>query len=158
MGYIEKNLMSGEQIVYEARQHWIIYLKPFLLLLIAIGLFVIPTKDMALLMQVCMSVVLLVVAAIWAVNIYGGRKYILTNRRLILKRGILRRESTDLVLRRCEGVSISQTILGRMLNYGDVNVSTGEVANKFVQIENPVLFSSQINQQISQNLQVREEK
>lgn len=158
MGYIEKNLMSGEQIVYEARQHWIIYLKPFLLLLIAIGLFVIPTKDMALLMQVCMSVVLLVVAAIWAVNIYGGRKYILTNRRLILKRGILRRESTDLVLRRCEGVSISQTIMGRMLNYGDVNVSTGEVANKFVQIENPVLFSSQINQQISQNLQVREEK
>lgn len=158
MGYIEKNLMSGEQIVYEARQHWIIYLKPFLLLLIAIGLFVIPTKDMALLMQVCMSVVLLVVAAIWAVNIYGGRKYILTNRRLILKRGILRRESTDLVLRRCEGVSISQTILGRMLNYGDVNVSTGEVANKFVQIENPVQFSSQINQQISQNLQVREEK
>lgn len=158
MGYIEKNLMSGEQIVYEARQHWIIYLKPFLLLLIAIGLFVIPTKDMALLMQVCMSVVLLVVAAIWAVNIYGGRKYILTNRRLILKRGILRRESTDLVLRRCEGVSISQTILGRMLNYGDVNVSTGEVANTFLQIENPVLFSSQINQQISQNLQVREEK
>jgi len=158
MGYIEKNLMNGEQIVYEARQHWIIYLKPFLLLLIAIGLFVIPTKDMALLMQVCMSVVLLVVAAIWAVNIYGGRKYILTNRRLILKRGILRRESTDLVLRRCEGVSISQTILGRMLNYGDVNVSTGEVANKFVQIENPVQFSAQINQQISQNLQVREEK
>ena len=158
MGYIEKNLMNGEQIVYEARQHWIIYLKPFLLLLIAIGLFVIPTKDMALLMQVCMSVVLLVVAAIWAVNIYGGRKYILTNRRLILKRGILRRESTDLVLRRCEGVSISQTILGRMLNYGDVNVSTGEVANKFVQIENPVQFSSQINQQISQSLQVREEK
>ena len=158
MGYIEKNLMNGEQIVYEARQHWIIYLKPFLLLLIAIGLFVIPTKDMALLMQVCMSVVLLVVAAIWAVNIYGGRKYILTNRRLILKRGILRRESTDLVLRRCEGVSISQTILGRMLNYGDVNVSTGEVANKFVQIENPVQFSSQINQQISQNLQMREEK
>ena len=158
MGYIEKNLMNGEQIVYEARQHWIIYLKPFLLLLIAIGLFVIPTKDMALLMQVCMSVVLLVVAAIWAVNIYGGRKYILTNRRLILKRGILRRESTDLVLRRCEGVSISQTILGRMLNYGDVNVSTGEVANKFVQIEIPVQFSSQINQLISQNLQVREEK
>ena len=158
MGYIEKNLMNGEQIVYEARQHWIIYLKPFLLLLIAIGLFVIPTKDMALLMQVCMSVVLLVVAAIWAVNIYGGRKYILTNRRLILKRGILRRESTDLVLRRCEGVSISQTILGRMLNYGDVNVSTGEVANKFVQIANTVHFSAQINQQISQNLQVREEK
>ena len=113
MGYIEKNLMDGEQIVYEARQHWMIYWKPFLLLLIGIGLFAIPTSDMALVMQICMSLVLLVVAGIWAVNIYGGRKYILTNRRLILKRGLVRRESTDLVLRRCEGVSISQTILGR---------------------------------------------
>ena len=149
MGYIEKNLMDGEQIVYEARQHWMIYWKPFLLLLIGIDLFAIPTSDMALIMQICMSLVLLVVAGIWAVNIYGGRKYILTNRRLILKRGLVRRESTDLVLRRCEGVSIAQSIMGRMLGYGTVTVSTGEVANQFQLIEHPVEFATHINQQIA---------
>ena len=149
MGYIEKNLMDGEQIVYEARQHWMIYWKPFLLLLIGIGLFAIPTSDMALIMQICMSLVLLVVAGIWAVNIYGGRKYILTNRRLILKRGLVRRESTDLVLRRCEGVSIAQSIMGRLLGYGTVSVSTGEVANEFRLIEHPVEFATNINQQIA---------
>ena len=149
MGYIEKNLMDGEQIVYEARQHWMIYWKPFLLLLIGIGLFAIPTSDMALIMQICMSLVLLVVAGIWAVNIYGGRKYILTNRRLILKRGLVRRESTDLVLRRCEGVSIAQSIMGRLLGYGTVSVSTGEVANEFRLIEHPVEFATHINQQIA---------
>lgn len=149
MGYIEKNLMDGEQIVYEARQHWMIYWKPFLLLLIGIGLFAIPTRDMALIMQICMSLVLLVVAGIWAVNIYGGRKYILTNRRLILKRGLVRRESTDLVLRRCEGVSIAQSIMGRLLGYGTVSVSTGEVANEFRLIEHPVEFATHINQQIA---------
>ena len=149
MGYIEKNLMDGEQIVYEARQHWMIYWKPFLLLLIGIGLFAIPTSDMALVMQICMSLVLLVVAGIWAVNIYGGRKYILTNRRLILKRGLVRRESTDLVLRRCEGVSIAQSIMGRLLGYGTVTVSTGEVANQFQLIEHPVEFATHINQQIA---------
>ena len=149
MGYIEKNLMDGEQIVYEARQHWMIYWKPFLLLLIGIGLFAIPTSDMALIMQICMSLVLLVVAGIWAVNIYGGRKYILTNRRLILKRGLVRRESTDLVLRRCEGVSIAQSIMGRLLGYGTVSVSTGEVANEFRLIEHHVEFATHINQQIA---------
>ena len=149
MGYIEKNLMDGEQIVYEARQHWMIYWKPFLLLLIGIGLFAIPTSDMALIMQICMSLVLLVVAGIWAVNIYGGRKYILTNRRLILKRGLVRHESTDLVLRRCEGVSIAQSIMGRLLGYGTVTVSTGEVANQFQLIEHPVEFATHINQQIA---------
>ena len=151
MSYIEKNLMENEQIVYEARQHWVIYCKPALLVLIAIGLFVIPTKDMALVMQVAMSLVLLAVAGIWALNIYGGRKYVLTNRRLILKRGIVRRKSTDLILRRCEGVSISQSIVGRMLNYGLVEVSTGEVVNSFRYIEEPVRFSTLINQQIAQN-------
>ena len=148
MSYIEKNLMEGEQIIYEARQHWMIYWKPFVLLLIAIGLFAIPTSDVTLIMQICMSVLLLVVAGIWALNLYGGRKYILTNRRLILKRGLVRRESTDLVLRRCEGVSISQSIIGRMLSYGTVTVSTGEVANEFQLIEHPVTFATQINQQI----------
>ncbi|MCR5130465.1 MAG: PH domain-containing protein [Prevotella sp.] len=152
MGYIEKNLMEGEQKIHEARQHWIIYWKPFLLLLIAIGLFAIPTKDMALLMQICMSLVLIFVASIWAINIYGGRKYVLTNRRIILKRGILRRQSTDLVLRRCEGVSISQSVFGRIFGYGDVDVSTGEVTNHFQHIENPVRFSTLINQQIAQNV------
>ncbi|MBR6455989.1 MAG: PH domain-containing protein [Prevotella sp.] len=151
MGYIEKNLMEGEQIVYEARQHWIIYWKPFLLLLVAIGLFAIPSQYMELTIQMIASATLLVVAAIWAVNIYGGRKYILTTSRLILKRGIIRRESTDLILRRCEGVSIRQSITGRIFRYGTVSVSTGEVVNEFRLIEDPVRFSTQINQQISRN-------
>lgn len=151
MGYIEKNLMEGEQIVYEARQHWIIYWKPFLLLLVAIALFAIPSQYMELTIQMVASATLLVVAAIWAVNIYGGRKYILTTSRLILKRGIIRRESTDLILRRCEGVSIRQSITGRIFRYGTVSVSTGEVVNEFRLIEDPVRFSTQINQQISRN-------
>ncbi|MBR1468637.1 MAG: PH domain-containing protein [Prevotella sp.] len=151
MSYIEKNLMEGEQVVYEARQHWIIYWKPFLLMLLGIALFAIPTQDVELIVQVIAAAVLFVIAAIWAVNIYGGRKYILTTSRLILKRGIVRRESTDLILRRCEGVSIRQSMMGRILSYGTVEVTTGEVVNSFQMIEDPVRFSTQINQQISRN-------
>ena len=151
MSYIEKNLMEGETIVHEARQHWIIYWKPFLLMLLGIALFAIPTKDVELLIQVIAAAVLFVIAAIWAVNIYGGRKYILTTSRLILKRGIVRRESTDLILRRCEGVSIRQSVMGRILGYGTVAVTTGEVVNSFLRIEDPIRFSMEINQQIARN-------
>ena len=138
-------------MVYEARQHWIIYWKPFLLMLLGIALFAIPTQDVELIVQVIAAAVLFVIAAIWAVNIYGGRKYILTTSRLILKRGIVRRESTDLILRRCEGVSIRQSMMGRIMSYGTVEVTTGEVVNSFQMIEDPVRFSTQINQQISRN-------
>lgn len=150
MGYIEKNLMDGEHIVYEARQHWVIYWLPALLVVIAIVQFVVPTGGTGLLLQCCFALLLTLVAVVWAVNIYGGRKYILTNMRLILKRGIVKRNSLDLILRRCEGVSISQSIMGRLLDYGTVIVSTGEVTNSFSHIENPVKFSSMINQQIAE--------
>ncbi len=150
MGYIEKNLMDGEHIVYEARQHWVIYWLPALLVVIAIVQFVVPTGGTGLLLQCCFALLLILAAVVWAVNIYGGRKYILTNMRLILKRGIVRRNSLDLILRRCEGVSISQSIMGRILDYGTVIVSTGEVTNSFSHIENPVKFSSMINQQIAE--------
>lgn len=147
MSYIEKNLMEGEQIVYEARQHWIIYWLPALLVVLGIAQFAIPVEIVT---QLCLALVLALVAGAWALNIYGGRKYILTTKRLILKRGIVRRDSLDLILRRCEGVSIQQSIMGRILDYGTVVVSTGEVTNSFERIQNPVKFSSQINQMIAQ--------
>ena len=150
MSYIEKNLMDGEVIIYEARQHWIIYWLPALLVIVAIVQFVIPTESDGLLLQCCFAVLLLLVAFIWAVNIHGGRKYLLTNKRLILKRGIVKRNTLDLILRRCEGVSVNQSIMGRILDYGTVIVSTGEVTNSFSHIENPVKFSSMINQQIAE--------
>ncbi len=150
MGYIEKNLMDGEHIVYEARQHWVIYWLPALLVVIAIVQFVVPTGGTGLLLQCCFALLLILAAVVWAVNIYGGRKDILTNMRVIFKRGIVRRNSLDLILRRCEGVSISQSIMGRILDYGTVIVSTGEVTNSFSHIENPVKFSSMINQQIAE--------
>lgn len=151
MSYIEKNLMEGEQVIYESRQHWIIYWKPFLLMLLGIALFAIPTQDVELMVQIIAAVVIFIVAGIWALNIYGGRKYILTTNRLILKRGIIRRESTDLILRRCEGVSIRQSMMGRILSYGTVEVTTGEVVNSFQLIEDPVRFSTHINQQVANN-------
>ena len=77
MSYIEKNLMDGEQIVYEARQHWIIYWMPALLLVVAIAQFAIPFD---LLAQAIIALVLAIIAGIWALNIYGGRKYILTTK------------------------------------------------------------------------------
>jgi len=39
--------------------------------------------------------------------------------------------------------------MGRLLGYGTVTVSTGEVANEFRLIEHPVEFATNINQQIA---------
>ncbi|MBO4826078.1 MAG: PH domain-containing protein [Prevotella sp.] len=149
MGYIEQNLMEGEQIIMRAQLHYIVYWKPAVLILLALILFVFQISPEVYSYQGILAAILLVIAFISILVIHGNRKYILTNRRLIEKVGIVRRESREILLRKCEGVQLSQSIMGRLLNYGTVVVSTtGEAENDYKYIQAPVRFQTLINQQI----------
>ena len=35
MGYIDENLMNGEQVVHRSKLHWIVFLMPIALIIIA---------------------------------------------------------------------------------------------------------------------------
>ncbi|MBR6963666.1 MAG: PH domain-containing protein [Prevotella sp.] len=149
MGYIEQNLMEGEQIITRAQLHYIVYWKPALMILAALLLFVFQISPEVYTYQGYLAAILLVIAFISILVIHGNRKYILTNRRLIEKVGIIRRESREILLRKCEGVQLSQSIMGRIFDYGTVVVSTtGEAENEYRYIQSPVRFQTLINQQI----------
>ena len=145
MGYIQKNLMKDERVVYEARQHSIVYLGPFFVAMLAIGVAFIPIEPLAIL---CLCLLIFAIAFAWAMSIYGGRQYVVTTHRLIFKRGIINRNSYELLLRKCEGIQVDQSILGRLLNYGTVNVTTGEATNSYKYISHPLTFSTKIHEQI----------
>ena len=137
--------MSGERVVYSAKQHSIIYTGPIFLVLAAIGVIFIPMDPLAI---ICVCALLLIIAGCWAFSIYGGRQYVVTNRRLIFKRGIINRNSFELLLHKCEGVQVDQSIFGRLLDYGTVNVTTGEATNRYKYISHPMKFSTMIHEQI----------
>lgn len=140
--------MAGEQVIYEAELHPMVYRMPILLTLIGIGQFVIPTDGTQFFLQIVFCIILLFTALVMAIKAHGGKRFVLTNKRLIAKRGIINRESFELMLRKCEGVQLQQSLLGRMLNYGTVFVTTGEATTYFPYIEDPITFSTQINQRI----------
>ena len=146
MGYIQKNLMEGEKVVHEAKQHGIIYTGPIILALASFCAFFIPTEAW---INACICGIVLLAALWWAFSIYGGRQYVVTTNRLIFKRGIINRNSHELLLKKCEGVQVDQSILGRMLDYGTVNVTTGEVSNSYNYISHPLKFTTKIHEQIS---------
>ena len=54
----------------------------------------------------------------------------------------------ELMLHKCEGVQIRQSMLGRIFNYGTVYVTTGEETNSFEYIQDPIVFSTKIHQMI----------
>ncbi len=146
MGYIQKNLMQGEKVVYEAKFHGIVYAWPCIIAFLALGFFFITSWSFLLRLILVLAVWLAIF--LWCVSINGGKQYVLTSRRLIFKRGIVKRTSFELLLRKCEGIRIEQSIMGRMLGYGSVLVTTGEATNRYDYIKHPLEFSTAINQQI----------
>ena len=71
----------------------------------------------------------------------------LTNHRLILKRGFIRRKTEEISFNRVEEVNLSQSILQRILGSGDIKVTgtgAGEIALK--NIDDPLDVQKKINE------------
>ena len=148
MSISKSNMMEGEVVICEAKFHYIMFLLPMALALIAIVFPFIPIGEDTLNTRLIFSGILIVLAALWYLVINNGKKFVLTNKRIILKTGIIMRNSKELMLRKCESINVRQSITGRILNYGDVIVSTGEDKDVFKYVRNPMWFSTRINEQI----------
>ncbi len=148
MSLSKNNMMEGENVICEAKFHYMIYWLPILLTLLAVELPFIPTGEGTLKYRLIFSGIFLVLALLWYIVINNGKKFVLTNKRIILKTGIIMRNSKELMLRKCESINVKQSILGRIFNYGDVIVSTGEEKDVFQYIWSPMAFSTKINEQI----------
>lgn len=136
--------MQGETVVYEAKLHGIVYLPPILVAAITIVLCAaVPSDATAML-----AFIVIAVCAMWCTSIYGGRQFVLTTKRVIVKEGIIKREVSELMLRKCEGIKVEQSIMGRILGYGTLLVTTGEATNYYKKIKDPITFSTRINEQI----------
>ena len=144
MGYIDKHLMTGEKVVYKAHLHGIIYLLPILAFIPFVVLSIAVPSPITLIVLFAA----LIFCIFWSISIYGGKQFVLTTRRVIIKEGIVQRKVNELMLRKCEGIQVEQSIMGRIFDYGTLLVSTGEQMNRYKMIKDPVTFSTRINEQI----------
>ena len=153
MGYIENNLMPGEEIVYRAKLHWVIFLAPFVLVILGIVMSILgvvkPTdanESLYVGLFIIFAAVLFSVRAFiyWKTSEFG-----LTNKRVLIKIGWIRRHSLELLLQKIEGIGVDQSFLGRMLNFGTIIITgTGGTKEPFKSIENPLEFRKQVQGRI----------
>lgn len=146
----KNNMMEGEVVIREAQFHWIMFWLPVLLAILAVVFPFVPIGEGTLKIRLLFTGILLVLAFLWYIVINNGKKFILTNKRIILKTGIVQRNSKELMLRKCESINVRQSIMGRILGYGDVIVLAGEEKDVFKYIKSPMEFSTRINEQIDQ--------
>jgi hypothetical protein len=141
MGYVENNLLPNEQVTYRARLHWIIYGLPIAILGIAI--LVVALGGGAIAGGVIAVVGLLFLLPPWIRS--TSSDFAITNKRVLIKVGLIRRHSLELLLQKVEGIGVDQGILGRILGYGTITVSgVGGTKEAFRMISNPLEFRRQV--------------
>ena len=126
-------LMPGENLVLKERQHWVVMVKPLLLpialVLLAVAADFLPNlstdyKTIGTLALVGLLGLCLVV--VWVR--WNSRSFTITDRRVILDTGIVSRLSKVIALDRVQDITTNQSLLGRMLGYGRIEIDSAGAA------------------------------
>ena len=137
--YADRLLADGESVVYRTRQHWLATLidarYPWLIFLASIALLVLSSNVGDNAARTVIGYVVLagiIVSLLWLAKIYWNwysEDYIVTNRRVLKVDGIINKRSADSSLEKINDAVLEQNLLGRLLNYGDLDILTAaEVA------------------------------
>jgi uncharacterized membrane protein YdbT with pleckstrin-like domain len=153
--------MPNERILYRTQLHWVVYLRALaeiamgiVFMFLALG----TSSPRGVLQGVgglfCLTGGFVVFTGILdLVRIFiviRTTEFALTTKRVMGKRGFIRRHSLELLLSQVESISVDQPITGRLLNYGTVTViGTGGTRERFPLIVNPLEFRRRVQQQLA---------
>lgn len=138
--YVDSNLGKDEHVLYRAKVSWVSQIKPIILGLIWVA--VAASLDLT-----GFGVAGLVVAIMIAVLNVLTTELALTNKKVIAKFGFITRQTVELNLDKVESLSVNQSILGRMLNFGSIVVrGAGATGVPIPNIAQPLEFRKQVNE------------
>ena len=133
MGYAEKNLAPGETILFRAHYHWLVYRTALALLLLALlsgaaALLSRARPDSPVTKTAAIVAAALLLAAVGAFVARWLRtwadEFVVTDHRVIRRVGLVSRETQQAPLDRIQDITVEQSWLGRLLDYGDVILET----------------------------------
>ncbi|MGA2262142.1 MAG: PH domain-containing protein [Acidobacteriota bacterium] len=154
MGYVDKHLLEGEKVVYRARLHRIIFLPPLALAVLGLVVAVLvniylENREAAGIVGAAFLIVAILVAFPRYIR-YATSEFAVTNKRVIVKVGLIYRDTLELVLAKVETIGVDQTVLGRILNYGTITVTgTGGTKKPFKDIARPIEFRERVQSQLA---------
>lgn len=146
---IEEQLQPGEDIIYRAlptRLPLVPWVVGLALALAAAGAAWSMWDSPPLAIAAGCVALLFLGVALAKLVVLRSHDYVLTNRRVILEEGIFSRRSMDASLGKINNVEHRQTLWGRLLGYGDVEIDTASETGttRFAGISRPLDFKREI--------------
>jgi uncharacterized membrane protein YdbT with pleckstrin-like domain len=150
--YIDDILQPGEKVLYSTNAHWVFF-GPALLLWVLAAVFMalsgmVPAGSPLIVACWALAAIVALFALYRTVTAWFHRwttETDVTNLRVVHKTGFISRKTFEMSLDKVESVDVNQSILGRILNYGNVTVrGVGEGAETIKNIASPLEFRSHI--------------
>ena len=155
MGYVEDLLGTNERIVVRTRQHWMVLASSFFASLITAAAIVILSFLATLfaapvlgpLPLLFLLLLLFPLASFLRIFLeWWNEEYLVTNRRVIQAEGVINKHVIDSSLEKVNDVVLNQSFLGRLLDYGDIEILTASEigVNQLHKIASPVQFKTKM--------------
>ena len=156
-GYIDRNLVPGEKVLYRTHLHWMLVFgrtAGYWLLTAAVGALVswqrFPLKSSWPRWVVVGFYCVAALSTMRSYFHYMASEFGLTDQRVLLKVGLMRSHTLEIFLGKIESIAVDQTLTGRLLGYGSVIISgTGGMQERFDDIHRPRAFQRKVEAQIS---------
>jgi uncharacterized membrane protein YdbT with pleckstrin-like domain len=143
MSYVDKSLIPNESVVFRTRLHWIVFTWP-ILFLIGTGVlfyFAYFSSHPGFLYAAEGLLVFTVILFLAKYVVYRASEFAVTNKRVIVKIGVMQRRTMELLLTKVEAISVTQSLLGQMFGCGTILVTgTGGTKEAFDNISSPLEF------------------
>jgi uncharacterized membrane protein YdbT with pleckstrin-like domain len=151
MGYVEQVLQPDERLIETTRIHWwFVWRRTLLLIILAAAMVAFALNQdgdarTGLLSGAALAAVVAMLLAVGPAITRASTELAVTDKRVIHKTGFIRRHTIEISRSQVESVDVDQSVLGRMLNFGDIVVrGTGATPEPFRYIADPLRFRSAI--------------
>ena len=150
MKYVERVIQPGETVQYLSTIHWIVYVPSILFIMVgAIGLALMAKSGadplaLSLTLPLVLTGAACIAGLLSFIHAWFKRwttELAVTDRRIIYKRGFIRRHTIEMNMDKVESVDVDQSFWGRILNYGTIIVhGTGGGLEPLRRIDSPIEF------------------
>jgi uncharacterized membrane protein YdbT with pleckstrin-like domain len=149
MSYLDTVLQPGEKILHRTTVSWTLYLPGLLLLILAGVIFWVLRQKLTSPLWAEIAALIIGIPALFFLAQAWFRRWVteiaVTNMRIILKRGFIRRHTIEMNMDKVESVDVDQSLLGRIFNFGNITVrGTGSGFETLRMIDHPLRFRSQV--------------
>jgi uncharacterized membrane protein YdbT with pleckstrin-like domain len=147
-------LLPGENLILRAHPHWAVVVKSLLIpivLLVIVGIIDLTVKSGTNIphFRTILTLVAIAIAGLWFIVVWirwQSTAYTLTDQRIKIETGVFGRSSKIIPIDRIQDCTTKQTLVGRMLGYGRVEVDAAgaQGAEVLDHLPNPGTFRDQV--------------